>query len=138
MNFPYRCRLPLAGFALICFFAMSAVTRAQEAGPQIGTLLVAGDIAKCDPASGKDEATAAILDDEIAKAKAAGLPVRILALGDLAYDKGTEAQFQCYDASWGSNGKKAITLPVCASTSPAQTPGSPATVIATRYARADR
>ena len=112
MNFPCRFRLSPAGLALICCFAMSAATRAQEPGPHIGTLLVAGDIAKCNPASGKDEATAAILDDEIAKANTTGIPVRILALGDLAYDDGTEVQFfQCYDASWGSKGKKAITLP---------------------------
>lgn len=102
-----------AGLALLCLLALSAATRAQEPGPHIGTLLAAGDIAKCDPGSGKDEATAAILDEEIARAKAAGVPVRILALGDLAYDKGTESQFfQCYDSSWGSKGKKAITLPV--------------------------
>jgi alkaline phosphatase len=96
---------------LICLFAIGAATRAQEHGPHIGTLLAAGDIAKCDPESGKDEATAAILDDEIAKANAAGIPVRILALGDLAYDRGSETQFHCYDSSWGSKGKKAITLP---------------------------
>jgi len=131
MEFPFHCRfirsrkpdrsstvghgligLPTAGLALICVFAMGTASGAQEPGPHIGTLLAAGDIAKCDPASGKDEATAAILDDEIAKARTAGVPVRILALGDLAYDKGTEAEFRCYDASWGSKGKKAITLPV--------------------------
>lgn len=102
----------IIGLALLCFLVMGAAARAQEPGPHIGTLLVAGDIAKCDPASAKDEATAAILDAEVAKAKAANVPMRILALGDLAYDKGTKAQFQCYDSSWGSNGKKAITLPV--------------------------
>jgi acid phosphatase type 7 len=101
------------GLALLCVLMMGAAARAQEPGPHIGTLLVAGDIAKCDPDSGKDEATAAILDAEIAKAKAANVPVRILALGDLAYDDGTKHQFfQCYNSSWGANGKKAITLPV--------------------------
>jgi alkaline phosphatase len=105
--------LPTAGLALICLLTLGAPTRAQEPGPHIGTLLVAGDIAKCDPASGKDEATAAILDDEIARAATAGIPVRILALGDLAYDHGTKTEFfRCYNSSWGSNGKKAITLPV--------------------------
>lgn len=100
------------GLALLCVLVMSAAPRAQEPGPHIGTLLAAGDIAKCDPESAKDEATAAILDAEVAAAKAANVPVRILALGDLAYDKGTKTQFQCYDSSWGSAGKKAITLPV--------------------------
>ncbi|MEA2863513.1 MAG: acid phosphatase type 7 [Hyphomicrobiales bacterium] len=101
------------GLALLCFLVAGAAARAQEPGPQIGTLLAAGDIAKCNPGSGKDEATAAILDAEIAKAKAAGVPVRILALGDLAYDDGTKPQFfQCYNSSWGANGKKALTLPV--------------------------
>jgi hypothetical protein len=76
----------------------------------IGILLAAGDIAKCNPASGKDEATAELLDTAIAEAGV--VPVRILALGDLAYDDGTEQQFKCFDASWGSKGKKQLILPV--------------------------
>src|SRR5262245_43928416 len=55
--------------ALLCFLGASAAARAQEPGPHIGTLLAAGDIAKCVPKSAKDEATAAILDNEVAKAK---------------------------------------------------------------------
>ncbi len=54
------------------------------------TVLAAGDIAGCDTSG--DEATAALLDR---------LPGTVLALGDLAYEYGTPAQYECYDATWG-------------------------------------
>jgi hypothetical protein len=55
------------------------------------TLIAAGDIADC--ASTGDEQTAALLDQ---------LPGTVAALGDLAYDKGTAADFtNCYAPSWG-------------------------------------
>ena len=38
------------------------------------------------------------------------IPVRVLALGDLAYDKGTEAQFKCYQKRW--SGFDDVLLPV--------------------------
>jgi hypothetical protein len=53
-------------------------------------LFAAGDIASCD--STGDEATAQIL---------AGTSGTIAALGDLAYPSGTQADFGCYNASWG-------------------------------------
>jgi calcineurin-like phosphoesterase family protein len=54
-------------------------------------LLAAGDIGSC--RSGGDEATAALLE---------GVPATIAALGDLAYPRGTAADFaDCYDPSWG-------------------------------------
>jgi hypothetical protein len=55
------------------------------------TMVAAGDIAGCDTTG--DEATAAIVD---------GIPGTVAALGDLAYESGTAAEFaNCYDPSWG-------------------------------------
>ena len=54
-------------------------------------LLAAGDIASC--SSKGDEQTAALLD---------GLAGTVAALGDLAYEDGTAAEFRdCYDPTWG-------------------------------------
>jgi hypothetical protein len=56
------------------------------------TLLAAGDIAYC--GTPWDEATAAIVN---------GIPGTVAALGDLAYDNGTTAEFNaCYQPSWGA------------------------------------
>jgi Calcineurin-like phosphoesterase len=55
------------------------------------TLVGAGDIASC--SYDMDEATAALLDD---------IGGRVFAAGDLAYPRGTRAQFRdCYDPTWG-------------------------------------
>src|SRR4051812_31300918 len=76
-----------------------------ELGAQqpIGILLAAGDIAKCgnEPQHLNDEATAAILIEQVKDADAKKIPVHVLALGDLAYDLGTAENFKCFDASWG-------------------------------------
>ena len=54
-------------------------------------IIAVGDIASCE--SEGDEATAAL---------ARATTGTILALGDLAYDKGTQQEFvECYDPSWG-------------------------------------
>ena len=71
--------LALAAVALLPFAANDA------------TLIAAGDIASC--SSRGDEATARLLDR---------LDGTIAALGDLAYEHGTDEQFrQCYAPSWG-------------------------------------
>ncbi len=63
-------------------------------------LLAVGDIADC--SSLDDEATAALVADR---------PGTLAALGDLAYESGTAAEFaDCYDPSWGPF--KARTRPV--------------------------
>src|SRR5918999_1667042 len=60
------------------------------------TLIAAGDIASC--ASRGDEATARLLDR---------LDGTIAALGDLAYEHGTDAEFrQCYAPSWGRHARR--------------------------------
>lgn len=62
-------------------------------------ILAAGDIGGCSTPG--DEATATLLDL---------LPGTVAALGDIAYDHGTAAQFECYDAAWGRH--KARVRPV--------------------------
>ncbi len=98
----------------IVLISTVASARAQDPANDkvIGMLLAAGDIAKCgdEPRHLKDEATAEILKEEVERAKSKNIPVRIIALGDLAYDTGTDGQFKCFDASWGAH--KDIMLPV--------------------------
>ena len=72
--------------------------------PPPATLLAAGDIASC--ASSGDEATADLLDSLVA----AHPDAVVAALGDLAYESGTLAEFaQCYGPTWGR--QKARTRP---------------------------
>jgi hypothetical protein len=75
----------------------------SQASPdgQTFTLVGAGDIASCDNIEGA-RATAKLLER---------IPGTIFAAGDLAYEKGTAAEFQnCYDTTWGEF--KARTRPV--------------------------
>jgi acid phosphatase type 7 len=68
---------------------------------QTFTLVGAGDIASCDNIEGA-RATAKLLER---------IPGTIFAAGDLAYERGTAAEFQnCYDTTWGEF--KARTRPV--------------------------
>ncbi len=63
-------------------------------------MVAAGDIAHCD--SPADEQTASLIDQID--------PALVLALGDLAYDEGTTAEFSdCYDPTWGRH--RSITRP---------------------------
>jgi hypothetical protein len=72
--------------------AVASVGLAAVAGPpETETVLAAGDIGSC--TSGNDERTAAI----VARHKGT-----VLALGDLAYERGTADEFKrCYAPSWG-------------------------------------
>jgi acid phosphatase type 7 len=68
---------------------------------QTFTLVGAGDIASCENIEGA-RATAKLLEQ---------IPGTIFAAGDLAYERGTAAEFQnCYDTTWGEF--KARTRPV--------------------------
>ncbi len=80
-------------------------THVKAAEKPIGILLAGGDISSCkNNYEWKQYAnkTGAIIRDEISKASAAEppIPVRVLALGDLAYRKGTESEFKCYSERW--------------------------------------
>lgn len=88
-----------AAFALLCLFAWPG-TAAQDGTPPTAVLLAAGDIAQC---------------DLLGAALTTGLIERqagtVLALGDLAYPRGTAADFaRCYEPTWGHF--KSRTLPV--------------------------
>jgi acid phosphatase type 7 len=61
-----------------------------DSNPDV-VLIGAGDIADCDDLAGA-EATAKLLEAN---------PGTVMALGDLAYPNGTEADFRCYDKTWG-------------------------------------
>ncbi|TBF24876.1 MULTISPECIES: metallophosphoesterase family protein [Rhizobium] len=96
--------------SLLLLPAVEPLAHAEDGKP-IAILLAVGDISKCGPA-GADEKTASLLTDEIAKAKSESIPVAVLALGDLAYDNGTKADFTCYNQSWGQDSIYSVTLPI--------------------------
>jgi hypothetical protein len=66
--------------------------RKSKPDPGAYTLLGAGDIADCGNISGA-EATAKLIEK---------IPGTVFAAGDLAYERGTDAEFRnCYDPTWG-------------------------------------
>jgi len=73
----------------------SSFSGAQQAAKAVSpadvTVIAAGDIVDCAKMAGS-EATAKLLDR---------IPGTILPVGDLAYPDGSEANFQCYDKTWG-------------------------------------
>ncbi|MDP1868007.1 MAG: metallophosphoesterase [Bradyrhizobium sp.] len=80
----------------------------------IGILLAAGDIATCATNENKSgKATADLIKLQIAKIKVShpGVEVRVLALGDLAYDRGTAKSFDCFNATWGQFKDKILPVP---------------------------
>jgi hypothetical protein len=84
----------LTGFSRATLASREGGRRPQliiETEPAAQTLVAAGDIADC-RATG-DEQTAALVDR---------IPGTVAALGDLAYEDGTPAEFaQCYEPTWG-------------------------------------
>jgi len=80
----------------------------------IGILLAAGDISTCGDKNWHKVAnrTAELILKAVKDAKDAqpAIPVRVLALGDLAYGKGTKEQFDCYGKRW--KGFNDVLLPV--------------------------
>ncbi|WP_442578038.1 metallophosphoesterase family protein [Mesorhizobium sp. ASY16-5R] len=88
---------------LFALMLSSGIACAQEGGDKpIGILLAAGDIAYCNPDKAADEATAAIIRREVDQADHSSTPLRVLALGDLAYPNGDKNTFKCFDDSWGT------------------------------------
>jgi hypothetical protein len=67
----------------------------------IGILLAAGDVSWCDETTPLK--TAKIIKKELAAARSAEpeIPIRVLALGDLAYPKGRKEDFKCFRKAWG-------------------------------------
>jgi hypothetical protein len=115
-----RCiALTTATLMLVAQFSSLSV-RAKPSDKPIGILLAAGDIAECKPGPRKgrpsdgyrQQETAKLLGKEISAAKAGGIPIRVLALGDLAYDAGTTDQFKyCFHKTWGQHIKYILPVP---------------------------
>jgi len=68
-----------------------AYGKAPSADSESAVLVGAGDIADCTDLSGA-EATAKLLEK---------IPGTVMAIGDLAYPDGTQANFDCYNRTWG-------------------------------------
>jgi hypothetical protein len=100
-----------SAFIVVTVAVVTALTAAngqsQKSEEPIGILLAAGDIAKCRVKNGRiadggvAAKTAKSIEVELEEAKRRGLPARVLALGDLAYDHSSTRDFQCFAASWG-------------------------------------
>lgn len=101
---------PLAGsaLALLLFLVlMQTTTRAQDLNPFV--LVAAGDIAECGGVG--SGLTAAQIDAILAARLSASAGISVAALGDLAYEMGTEQEFRdCYGPTWGRFRER--TLPV--------------------------
>ena len=70
----------------------NASARKSKPKPEIYTLVGAGDIAGCDNIAGA-QSTAQLIEK---------IPGTVFAAGDLAYERGTEWEFQnCYGRTWG-------------------------------------
>jgi hypothetical protein len=84
--------------------------RAQTDDKLIGILLAAGDISTKDSSScpnNRANTVAGLIRKVI---EDANVPVRVLALGDLAYEKGTEQDLKCFARRW--SGFEDVLLPV--------------------------
>jgi calcineurin-like phosphoesterase family protein len=90
--------------ALLLSWIPDGAGQGAQVEQPIGILLAAGDVAKCGnkPRHLMDEATAALLVEQVKDADARNIPVHVLVLGDLAYDHGSVGNFKCFDDSWGA------------------------------------
>src|SRR5215510_693931 len=89
----------LTGAAIVLGHVATAWAQDAQGGKLLGVLLAAGDIAWCKEDGHK--ATAAILRAQMANATKNNVPVLVLALGDLAYPGGGQAELNCFHSSWG-------------------------------------
>ncbi len=105
-------RLPCFAVLGLTFLPV-APAFAQAAPPTVGILVAAGDIATC-AKEGTAHFIAATATGDLARAIKEGneksIPVKVLALGDLAYSSGTTDEFACFAAQW--SGLDAAILPV--------------------------
>jgi len=90
-------------FGLI-FYTTTSPAYAQMTDSPIGILLAAGDISRCGTKKRHSYAdkTAAIIRKIVKQYNSVqpAVPVRVLALGDLAYDKGTTQELACFARRW--------------------------------------
>lgn len=93
----------LMAVALLLAGAFADAERPLAAGEPQAILLAAGDITGCDGEEMKSAAaTAAVLAREIDVARKQRIPVKVVVLGDLAYEDGTKRQFACFRKTWGA------------------------------------
>ena len=100
-----RAKIPsLVAIAGLAFCTNTSPASAQMAESPIGILLAAGDISRCgdEERHGYADRTAALIRKIVKKYKSAQppVPVRVLALGDLAYDRGTTPELTCFARRW--------------------------------------
>lgn len=101
-----RAFITLAALTVVALTGAGSFAREATAQQEV-TLLAAGDVASCGglPASASESRaakTAALIER---------IPGTVIAVGDLAYERGEEREFKnCYDPTWGRF--KARTLPV--------------------------
>ena len=91
-----------------------AAAQGPAQGQRIGMLLAVGDITTCskDPVrSGK--ATADLVAEQIRKAKERdpNLSIRVLVLGDLAYQCGASKAFKCFGTNWRQFDNEMLPVP---------------------------
>lgn len=91
-----------------------AAAAASALNPGAPVLLAAGDIAACRhedrAASMRGEAVGALAREQLKRAEDAGSPAAVLALGNLAYEHGSAADYGCFARAW--EGLNRFTLPV--------------------------
>lgn len=87
----------LGGISLIASATIAPGDNPTAPGIRIGVLLAVGDFISCGDSSlahAHDVVTGMLR--EITAAEKEGLPVAVLMLGDLAYDRGSEDDFKCF------------------------------------------
>jgi hypothetical protein len=90
----------LARRIVATLIALSFCWSGAMAQSPLGILIAAGDIANCNWDG--DDKVAKLIAGLVKDADDKNIPVHVLALGDLAYQKGTAENFtQCFDPSWG-------------------------------------
>jgi hypothetical protein len=88
----------------MCFVCAAEESAQSKKTDAIGMLLAVGDIASCSSdttRSGRVIADMVSRQIDQERAKSPDIRIRILALGDLAYNCGSTADFKCFDATWG-------------------------------------
>lgn len=89
-----------------------ASARAAAAAKPLGVILAAGDITGCEASDmAHAQQTASRLEQEIGLLRQDGVPVKVVILGDFAYDDGTAAEFTCFDKTWGVVLRRALAEP---------------------------
>jgi hypothetical protein len=90
-----------------------SVVRAETGDKRIGILLAAGDISTCGNNKWHRYAnrTAELIQKVIKDREDPSIPVRVLALGDLAYERGKAREFVCFGKRWADFESELLPVP---------------------------